>query len=116
MVVRGRGEGLSLLGVPTANILPEEHAALPADGVYAGTALVDDRSWPAAISVGIPPTFPSAHGSLEAHLIGFEGDLFHEHITLKIERRLRSQRRFDDPADLARAIHADIAAIASAAE
>ncbi len=116
MVVRGRGEGYSLLGVPTANILPEEHAALPSDGVYAGTALVGDRSWPAAISVGIPPTFPSAHDSLEAHLIGFRGDLVHRHITLQIERRIRAQLHFADPTDLARAIRADIAEIASATE
>ena len=38
-VHRGRGEGASL-GFPTANVVPVEFAALPADGVYAGRAIL----------------------------------------------------------------------------
>ena len=90
VVHRGRGEGASL-GFPTANVVPVEFAALPADGVYAGRAiLADGGMWAAAISVGTPPTFPEARDYLEAHLIGFDGDLYDQPLTLLFFERLRA--------------------------
>ncbi|MBN2822795.1 MAG: hypothetical protein JXR33_06350, partial [Coriobacteriia bacterium] len=66
-VVHGRGEGTSL-HVPTANLAVHHQAAIPAYGVYAGFAVIEGLRVPAAISVGVPPTFPAAHDILEAHL------------------------------------------------
>ena len=94
IVHRGRGEGAQL-GFPTANVMPVPYAALPADGVYAGRAILEDGiEWAAAISVGTPPTFPDARDYLEAHLVGFEGDLYDEAITLEFFDR------FSQPAGL----------------
>lgn len=107
VVVRGRGEGASL-GVPTANIEPEAFAALPAAGVYAGRVVVGGASWPAAISVGRPPTFPQATDLLEAHLIGFSGDIYDEPASVEFLGRLREQRRFDSIDELVVAMRADI--------
>ena len=112
MVVKGRGEGRTLLGIATANILPSEHAALPRPGVYAGWATVEDRRWPAAISVGVPPSVPRAHHVLEVHLIGFEGDLLHKHLTLEFHAALRPQRAFTEAGALAAAMSADIDRVA----
>lgn len=109
-VVHGRGEGVAL-GAPTANVGVRPYAALPADGVYAGLVTVDDRRYAAGISVGTPPTFPEAEGTLEAHLIGFEGDLYGRSILLEFVARLREQRRFESDAALAEAIAADLARI-----
>jgi riboflavin kinase/FMN adenylyltransferase len=107
-VHRGRGEGAGL-GFPTANVVPAPFAALPGDGVYAGRAiLADGSSWPCAISVGTPPTFPQARDYLEAHLIGFGGDLYDQPITLEFWERLRPQRGFSSLGDLAAAIRADV--------
>lgn len=108
-VVKGRGAGLRDLGFPTANLLPTEHAALPADGVYAGWALLDETMYPAALSVGLPPTFPEAHDSLEAHILDLDADLYSAALTVGFSRRLRPQQRFDSTADLSAAIEADIA-------
>jgi riboflavin kinase / FMN adenylyltransferase len=109
MVVKGRGEGGSRLDIPTANLLPSEHAALPAPGVYAGRAILRDGStWSAGISVGVPPTFPQSHHVLEAHLLGFEGDLLHQDVVLEFNRRLRPQRAFESMTDLAESIRADL--------
>lgn len=108
IVVHGRGEGTAL-GVATANVSPVQFAALPADGVYAGRALVGLSSWPAAVSVGVPPTFPDATDVLEAHVIGFEGDLYDELVTIEFLARIREQRAFQTTEDLMDAIRTDIA-------
>jgi len=107
-VRRGRGEGASL-GFATANVTPDPYAALPADGVYAGRALlIGGDVWTSAISVGTPPSFPEARDYLEAHLIGYDGDLYDQPITLEFFERLRDQMSFASLADLTAAIAADV--------
>lgn len=108
-VAHGRGEGVSLLGVPTANVRPVAHAAVPGDGVYAGRVHVGGTVHPAAISVGVPPTFPDARDLLEAHLIDWEGDLYACDVVVEFVARLRDQTAFDSHAELSSAIRADIA-------
>lgn len=111
-VHRGRGEGREL-GFPTANLTPSPGAALPSDGVYAGTArLADGTRWPAAIVVGRPPTFPEAQDHFEVHLIGFEGDLVGAVISVSFLARLRDQRAFGSLDALRAAIREDVAGAA----
>jgi riboflavin kinase/FMN adenylyltransferase len=110
-VRQGRGAGASLLGMATANVDLDEHAALPASGVYAGVATTDDGvRWPAAISVGTPPMFPEARDVLEVRLVGFDGDLYGHSLTVEFLERIREQRRFDGLDALAEAMKADVAA------
>lgn len=107
-VHRGRGEGASL-GFATANVTPVPFAALPADGVYAGRAILEDGiGWAAAISVGTPPTFPEARDYLEAHLVDFEGDLYDHAITLEFWEKLRDLGTFSSLQELTAAIAADV--------
>ncbi len=71
-VVEGDGRGRKL-GFATANIVPADDLVCPGHGVYA--AFADGR--PAAVNVGIRPTFETGRGLLvEAHLIDFDGDLY----------------------------------------
>jgi riboflavin kinase/FMN adenylyltransferase len=73
-VVAGDRRGREL-GVPTVNL---EHGdcVLPADGVYAGYAILPDgRRFAAAVSIGVKPTFGSSARVCEAHLIGYDGSL-----------------------------------------
>ncbi len=107
-VVSGRGIGHDL-GVPTANLSVPSATALPVPGVYAGYAEVDGVTYPAAVSVGRPPSFPEAIDDLEAHLVDFEGDLYGQEIAVRFVARLRDLRRIDDTAELARSIAADVA-------
>jgi len=107
-VHQGRGEGAAL-GYPTANVVPVTFAALPADGVYAGRAVLENGDvWACAISVGTPPSFPEARDYLEAHLIGFDGDLYDRPITLEFLERLRDQRPFGSLLELSGAIAHDV--------
>ena len=63
------------MGFPTANIQVPDGIQVPADGVYEGLVLVDDTVWPAAVNVGLPPTYAddAASAHLEANLIGYAG-------------------------------------------
>lgn len=112
-VVHGRAAGRDL-GTPTANVTPVVFAALPADGVYAGTVVVEDARYMAGISVGNPPTFPEARDYLEAHLVHFDGDLYGKQVALEFVARLRDQRVFDTPDELAEAVRQDIGDVVAA--
>lgn len=95
-VEKGEARGREL-GYPTANIAPDPRHCLPARGVYAAMATLDDgESHPAAVSIGVRPTFDSALGELvEAYLIDFDGDLYGRGLTLEFVRHLRPEAEFD---------------------
>jgi riboflavin kinase/FMN adenylyltransferase len=89
-VVAGDRRGRTL-GYPTANVVPDEALVYPGHGVYA--AYANDQ--PAAVSVGVRPTFGTGRGVLvEAYLIDFEGDLYGTELRLDFVRRLRGERAF----------------------
>jgi riboflavin kinase/FMN adenylyltransferase len=88
------------LGFPTANLIPDPALVCPAYGVYACRAAIEVdgawRSWPAATSVGVRPTFVTGRGVLaEAFLLGFEGDLYGQPLRLSFLARLRGEERFE---------------------
>ncbi len=109
-VVRGDRRGREL-GFPTANLVPDETLACPGHGVYA--ALADGGSasgQPAAVSIGVRPTFQTGRGELiEAYLLDFDGDLYGERLCLRFLERLRGERRFDTPEKLVEQMHRDVA-------
>jgi riboflavin kinase/FMN adenylyltransferase len=105
-VVPGQRRGQQL-GFPTAN-LDDVATLVPGDGVYAGRADLAGVSWPAAISIGPNLTFGEAVRKVEAHLIGFRGELYGQALALDFVERLRDLRSFADPAELRRQLAADI--------
>ncbi len=111
-VVRGDGRGAAELGIPTANVAVPSEIAVPGLGIYAGRyARPDGSVHPAAISVGQRPTFyEHAEPVVEAHLLGFSGDLYGEPARLSFVERLREERRFDSAEDLVAQMHRDIEA------
>lgn len=110
-VEHGRGVGHSL-GIPTANLAHDPAIALPAPGVYAAWAIHGAARIPAAVSVGVPASFPHAAPALEAHLIGFEGDLYDATVAVDFVDRLREQRPFGSLEALSAAITDDISRVA----
>ncbi|MEA2200678.1 MAG: riboflavin kinase / adenylyltransferase [Solirubrobacteraceae bacterium] len=103
-VTRGDARGREL-GFPTANIVPDEALACPGHGVYACVA--DGR--PAAVSIGVRPTFKTGRGELiEAYLLDFDGDLYGRRLTLEFLERLRGERRFDSAESLIEQMHRDV--------
>lgn len=114
--VHGRGKGREI-GFPTANIEPEDQV-VPAEGVYAGRAVVgahrDDllrngRMIPTAISIGRAKTFVQDHALLiEAHLLASDvGELAGKYLGLDFIERIRHQERFPSVAALVEQIRKD---------
>jgi len=108
-VVEGEGIGRRL-GVPTIN-LSTEAETLPPDGVYGGRAVLPDSSayW-ALINIGHRPTFGRKPRTVEAHLLGFSGNLYGHNIELEIHRFIRPIRPFPDGKSLKAQIERDIKA------
>ncbi len=106
-VSRGDSRGKTL-GFPTANIVPEQGQALPADGVYAVRARVEDKTYHAVANIGLRPTFGSEERLLEAHLLGFSGDLYGQEIEIEFVGRLRDEVRFPDADKLKAQVVRDI--------
>ena len=103
-VTRGDARGRRL-GFPTANLLPDEALACPGHGVYA--CLADGR--PAAVSIGVRPTFETGRGELiEAYVLDFDGDLYGSTLRLDFLQRLRGERRFDGPDALIEQMRRDV--------
>ena len=103
-VMKGDRRGREL-GVPTANLVPDDRYACPGHGIYAAWA----HGYPAAVSIGIRPTFETGRGLLiEAHLIDFEGDLYGETLRIAFVERLRGERRFDSAEALKKQMEQDI--------
>ena len=108
-VVTGKGRGAKLLGIPTANIRPDNEL-LPATGIYAVYVHRGDEIIPGAANIGTCPTFENGEFSLEVHLLDFDGELYGERLGVEFVARLREERRFPSLEALAAQIHADIAA------
>jgi len=113
-VVTGARRGAAL-GFPTAN-LASIATLLPAHGVYAGWATTPDGSrHPAAIHIGPNATFGATAASVEAHLIGFTGDLYGTTLHVDFLDRLRDTRRFASADDLQAQLAVDVARAAEIA-
>ena len=103
MVVKGDQRG-RIVGFPTANLLPEPHKLLPANGVYAayvhlGNLLERDGIYynpvySSVVNIGVRPTFDGHKRLVEAHLLDVDLDLYDRRITLELIARLRDERRF----------------------
>lgn len=112
------------LGFPTANLAVDPRLVLPGDGIYAAWALVgdgpagvdgagpgerDQARLPAATSIGLRPTFGAGGRTVEAHLIGFDGDLYGRAVALEFVARLRDELKFASASALVEQMRADVA-------
>jgi riboflavin kinase/FMN adenylyltransferase len=105
-VVLGAQRGRQM-GFPTANIAVPSQLVLPPNGVYACYACLEGKCHPAATNVGTRPTFSNHERTVEAHIIGFSGDLYGQRLRLELVDHLRTEKRFRDSAALAAQIAAD---------
>jgi riboflavin kinase / FMN adenylyltransferase len=103
-VVEGDRRGREL-GFPTANIVPSDELVYPGHGVYAAFA----NGHPAAVNVGVRPTFETGRGMLvETYLLDFDGDLYGRTLRVAFIARLRGEKRFESVDDLVAQMHRDV--------
>ena len=99
VVIRGDGYGRKI-GFPTTN-LDVKNQELPAAGVYAGHAILEDKKYQAGIVIG-----PGI--KVEAHLIGYGGDAYGKDVILEINKFLREYKNFKTEIELIEQITKDI--------
>ena len=105
-VVHGARRGQKI-GFPTAN-LSTANELIPAYGVYAVLASVNDRRVKGVASIGVRPTFDSGPVSVEVYLLDFEGDLYGQQMEVSFVKRLRGEKKFADAEALVRQIRKDV--------
>lgn len=107
------------LGFPTANLegIP---VLCPPPGVYAGriTDCIDSKKnaltlaspvgMPVAINIGPNPTFDEASMKVEAHIIGYAGDLYDFEIEIELVAKLRDVQKFESKEQLLSQLTMDI--------
>jgi riboflavin kinase / FMN adenylyltransferase len=106
-VVKGDALGRRL-GFPTANLCVPAEQILPADGVYSGDVAVMGEMYPTLISIGTRPTVGGASLVIEAHIIGFDRDIYGERIRLGFRSWLRGQKKFANLDQLVRQMKLDL--------
>jgi riboflavin kinase/FMN adenylyltransferase len=100
-VTKGEGIGKAL-SYPTANLAAVSgKKILPKDGVYAAKVGMNGGEYGAMLYFGRRPTFGSGGRSgIEAHLMGFKGDLYGRGLLVKVIEKIREERKFSSPKNL----------------
>lgn len=112
-VVPGERIGRTL-GFPTANIDVDAAALGLEKGVYAAEVRIGGSAvcYRAMLNIGSRPTFAGVACTVEAHLLGFSGDLYGKTLEVDLRRKLREERRFPNVEALKRQLAEDAAAAA----
>jgi len=97
------------LGFPTAN-LDATRRILPPNGVYSGSTKFRGKAYRVALNIGMRPTVASDRPELrvEAHLLGFEGQLYGEELEVELGEKLRGEQKFASATELREQIARDI--------
>lgn len=103
VVRHGDGRG-RLLGFPTANMIPDPHRLLLANGIYAAYVRLhaigrdegeDCPVYMGAANIGIRPMFQVKERLVEVYILDTDQDLYDQHITVDFIARLRDEARFE---------------------
>jgi len=109
-VIHGDGRGRKI-NIPTANIDYPKDKVIPANGIYACWAWIGGEKHPAALNIGINPTFTpdKVTPNVEAHILDFDRVIYDQEVKLEFVQYLREELKFDTVEALVEKIHADIA-------
>lgn len=110
-VVHGRGVGKNN-GFPTANVLYSNDKLLPS-GVFGACVVIDGKPRKAIVNVGSCPTYGVEQKSLEAHVVGFDGDLYGKTIEIRFKKFLRPTQKFQSQQSLAEQLKKDLESVAN---
>jgi riboflavin kinase / FMN adenylyltransferase len=109
VVVKGRQLGRSI-DFPTANIhIAEPFKLVPADGVYSVWVTRNGTSerFKGMLNIGMRPTINGKERTIEVNLVGFDGDLYGETLTLEFVKRLRNEQKFSGLDELKKQLEKD---------
>ncbi len=100
------------LGIPTANLEIPSRMSIPTNGIYAAWADVDQKTHPAALNIGVRPTFGEGRLITEAHLLDFSGNLYGKEMRLRfVGDRIRPEIAYASVDELMVQVRRDIRAV-----
>lgn len=118
-IIHKRGIG-RLVGMPTADLRPDQGTQLPGTGVYAGKILLyseegcgeypgrESERYCCAVHIGPCPTMDSDKAVLvKIHILDFQREIFGSRATLRLYRKIRDVRSFDSASLLLAQIEKD---------
>lgn len=107
-VKHGREIGRTI-GMPTANLEPEDTKLLSPNGVYASAAVINRRSYPAVTNVGCNPTVTDHQKRrVETYIYGFDGNIYGRQIEVQLYHFARPERKFESLDELKAQMHRDM--------
>lgn len=110
VVEHGRRLGRTI-GMPTANLIPEQDKLLPPYGVYYSRVTADGKIYRGISNVGCKPTVNTENAvGVETYLYDFKNDLYGREITVELLAFRRPEMKFDSVEHLKGQMEADIAA------
>lgn len=105
-IISGKGLGQKL-GFPTANLkLDDNRKLVPKAGVYVAQAVVQGQVYNGTLNIGFSSADSS--GDIEIHLHDFNQDIYGESMTIKINKHVRDELKFDSLELLKKQIQIDI--------
>lgn len=96
------------LGFPTLNIKINSDKFLLKDGVYLGKVNLDNKEYLALINYGARPTFNLNEKLIEAHLVGYSGNLYGQSVTLNFIDFMRDIVKFNNMEELKNQLSLDL--------
>lgn len=111
-VIHGQARGRTI-GFPTANLHTPKQL-LPMNGVYAGSVMIKEVSYPALCNIGIRPTFSGGFSGdnelrAEVHIIDYKGpELYGQKIEFRFLSRVRDEIKFSSLEELTAQISKDV--------
>lgn len=97
------------MGLPTANIIPDETKLLPPNGVYRTVVIVDGKKFNAISNIGINPTVEKGKQiKVETHIIDYENYIYNEVVQIQFYEYIRPEKTFENIEQLKLQIEADI--------
>lgn len=109
-VIHGDARGKKL-GFPTVNQVFPGELVTPKFGVYGSRMIIDGKEYKSITNLGVRPTYETDFIGCETFIKDFSGEIYGRAAVLKLDRFVRSEKKFACAAELERTVRADIKSV-----
>ncbi len=96
------------IGFPTINQEIPDYMVKPKNGVYKSWTIVEGKTYRSITNIGVKPTVDYKGESLmETHIIGFDGDLYGQRVSVALREFIRDEVKFGSLEELKKQLEAD---------